>query len=140
MPELLIAIGILGVFALAATRLFYATIRIGHATAQQQDAAGSFDAALGVLRADAWSAPEIAAANETAAKLGNVTWTINSTTLTRDAGDNSRPRTWPIAKGTTFIVVDGTSLVLRVPAAFGERGGDVRLVSQARVLSRLIAP
>ena len=55
-PELLFAIGILAIFALAATRLFHATIRTGHAAAQQQDAANSFDSAVAALRGDAWSA------------------------------------------------------------------------------------
>jgi prepilin-type N-terminal cleavage/methylation domain-containing protein len=137
-PELLMAIGILGIFAVAATQVFQATFRIGHATAQQQDAAASFDSAIGVLRADAWVATEIAAPDPATAKVGKVTWTINDTTLTRDAGDGSRPHSWPMPKGVTFAA-DGGSLVLRVPAADGQRGGEVRMVSQTIMLSRLTA-
>jgi prepilin-type N-terminal cleavage/methylation domain-containing protein len=136
--ELLLAIGVLGVFALAATQLFYATFRISHATAQQQDAAGSFDSALSVLRGDAWTATEITAPDPKTAKLGKVTWTIHETTLTRDAGDGSHPRTWPMPKGLTFAS-DGVSLVLHVPAARGERGGDIKMVSEPLTLSRLTA-
>ena len=144
LAELLVAIGLLGVFALAATQLFHATIRIGHATAQQQDTAGSFDAALNALRGDVWIASEIAATDATAAKLGNVTWTIRDTTLTRVASDGTPPRTWPVPKGTVFITEGGggggVSLVLRLPAADGQRGGDVRMVSETLVRARLTAP
>ena len=139
LTELLFAIGVLSLFAAAATQLFHVTIRTGYATAQQQDAAGSFDSAVAALRGDAWVATEIAAPDPATAKLGKLTWSIKETTLTRDAGDNSRPRTWPIPKGLTFAA-DGPSLVLRVPATSGERGGDVRLVSEILTLSRLTSP
>jgi type II secretory pathway pseudopilin PulG len=134
--ELLIAIGILGIFGLVATQLFYSSFRVSHATAAQQDAAGSFDSAVSVLRSDVWTAPEIAAPDARTAKLGKVTWTIKETTLTRDTGDGARPRTWPMPKGTSFAA-DGAALVLRVPAAAGECGGDVRMVSESQLLSRL---
>lgn len=139
LPELLVAIGLLAVFAVAATRLFHATIRVGHTTAQQQDAASSFDAAMTVLRNDVWTAAAIAVPDPTTAKLGTVTWTINETTLARDAGDGGRQRTWPAPKGSTFVA-DGASLVLRVPSTSGERGGDVRMVSEAAILTALTTP
>ena len=134
--ELLFAIGILGIFGLLATQVFYGSFRVSRATAQQQDAAGSFDSAVSVLRSDVWTAPEIAAPDPATVKLGKVTWTIKDDTLTRDAGDDSRPRTWPMPKGTSFAA-DGAALVLRVPASTGERGGDVRMVSEPLVLQRL---
>jgi type II secretory pathway pseudopilin PulG len=139
--ELLIAIGILGLFGAVATQVFYATFRVSSATAKNQDAAGTFDSAVTALRADAWVAGEIAAPDPATAKLGKVTWTIRDSMLTRDAGgDRDRPGTqphsWPIPAGTTFVA-DGASLILRVPATSGERGGDVRMVSQSLVLSRL---
>jgi type II secretory pathway pseudopilin PulG len=134
--ELLIAIGILGIFGLVATQVFYSSFRVSRTTAEKQDAAGSFDSAVSVLRSDVWTAPEIAAPDPGTAKLGKVTWTIKDTTLTRDTGDGARPRTWPMPKGTSFAA-DGASLVLRVPAATGERGGDVRMVSEPLVLQRL---
>jgi prepilin-type N-terminal cleavage/methylation domain-containing protein len=136
--ELLVAIGLLGFFAVAATQLFRATVRISHTTAQRQDAAGSFETAIGVLRGDAWTAAEIAAPDATTAKLGKVTWTARGETLTRDAGDGSRPRTWPVPAGVTFLA-DNASLVLRVPPAKDERGGDVRMVSESKILSKLSA-
>ena len=102
MLELLFAIGILGIFALAATQVFHAAVRVSHASAQQQDAAVSFESAVGVLRGDAWVANEIAAPDPGTAKLGKITWTIKETTLTRDDGDGSRPRTWPMLKGVTL--------------------------------------
>jgi prepilin-type N-terminal cleavage/methylation domain-containing protein len=139
--ELLIAIGILGIFAAVATQVFYATFRVGAASAKNQDAAGTFDSALSALRADAWVASEIAAPDPATAKLAKITWTIKDSVLTRDAGGNpdaagARPRTWPVPAGTTFVA-DGASLILRVPTTSGERGGDVRMASQSLVLSRL---
>jgi type II secretory pathway pseudopilin PulG len=135
--ELLIAIGILAIVGLVATQVFFASFRVSRATAAQQDAAGSFDSAMSVLRSDVWTAAEIAAPDASTAKLGKVTWRINDLMLTRDAGgDGAQSRTWPMPKGTSFVA-DGASLVLRVPAATGERGGDVRMISESQLLSRL---
>ena len=139
--ELLIAIGILGLFAAVATQVFYATFRVGTATAKNQDAAGTFDSAVSALRADVWITGEIAAPDPSTAKLGKITWTIKDSTLLRDPGGDhdapgDHPRTWPLPAGTTFVA-DGASLILRVPTTSGERGGDVRMVSQSLVLSRL---
>jgi len=138
LTELLFALGILAIFGLATTQLFYATFRVGHATAQQQNAASAFDSAVSALRADAWIAPEITTPDPATAKLGELIWTINETTLTRDAGDGARPRTWTAPKGMTFAA-DGASLVLRIPAAPGERGGDLRLISEPMTLAKLVA-
>ncbi len=140
-PELLLAIGVLAIFAAAAAQLFHATFRVSHATAQRQDAAASFDAALAAIRDDAWVATEIAAPDPATAKLGGVTWSVKETTLTRDPGDGRPPRKWPAPNGLTFATEnDGVVLLLRVPAGTGERGGDVRMISQSKMLSRLNAP
>ena len=137
-PELLFAIGVLGIFALAATRLFHSTMRISFAAAEQQDAAGSFESALAALRADAWSAGEIASPDPATARLGKVTWSVKETTLSRDAGDGCRPRTWPAPAGVSFAA-EGATLVLRLPPPkSGERGNrDVRVVRHTLLLSRL---
>jgi len=144
LAELLLALGVLGLFGAAATQLFHTTFRVSHATAQQQDAAASFDAAVAAMRDDAWVASEIAAPDPATAKLGKVTWSVKDQTLTRDAGDD-RSRTWPAPTGLTFAA-DGGALVLRVPAGSGggaggrERGGDVRMISEPNLLSRLNSP
>jgi prepilin-type N-terminal cleavage/methylation domain-containing protein len=144
--ELLLAIGVLAIFAAAATQLFHLTFRVSHATAQRQDAVASFDSALTAMRDDAWVATEIAASDPATAKLGKVTWSVKETKLTRDAGDGRPARMWPAPKGLTFATDnDGVALLLRVPASAGggERGGgggDVRMISQPRMLSRLTPP
>ena len=142
--ELLLALGMLSIFAIAATQVFYATFRAGNAAAASQDAAGTFDSAVSALRADVWMAGDIAAPDPATAKLGQVTWKIDHARLTRDAGGDhdrpgAQPRTWPIPTGTSFVA-DGASLILRVPSTNGERGGDVRMISQPLVLSRLSPP
>jgi prepilin-type N-terminal cleavage/methylation domain-containing protein len=140
-PELLLAIGVLAIFAAAAAQLFHATFRVSHATAQRQDAAASLDSAVAAMRDDAWIATELATPDESTAKLGNVTWAVKETTLTRDAGDGQPTRSWPAPKGLTFAAEDdGAALLLRVPAGPGERGGDIRMISQAKLLSRLTPP
>ncbi|MEA2736608.1 MAG: hypothetical protein QOE14_3059 [Humisphaera sp.] len=136
LTELLIAIGDLGLFGAAAGKVLHATMRVGYFSALQQDEAGSFDSAAGALRDDAWSAAEMAAPNPQTAKLGKIIWTIDDTKLTRDAGDAAPRRSWTVPSGVTFAV-DGPALVLRVPAKPGERSSDVRMVSEAILLSRL---
>ena len=138
-PELLFALGILGVFALAATQLFYATMRVSRNSAEQMDAAGSFDSAVAALRADAWAAREIATPSENTAKLDKVTWTISDTTLMRDAGgdgDGATLRRWEIPPGATFSG-EPAAIVFRVPRTKSERGGDIQMVSQPLVLAKL---
>jgi prepilin-type N-terminal cleavage/methylation domain-containing protein len=142
-PELLLAIGVLAIFSAAATQLFHVTFRVSHATAERQDAAASFETAVAAMRDDAWVAAEIAAPDPATAKLGKVTWSVKETTLTRDAGDGRAPRTWPAPKGMTFATEnEGVALLLRVPADAGARGrgGDVRMISQSKMLSRLTPP
>jgi prepilin-type N-terminal cleavage/methylation domain-containing protein len=139
-PELLFALGILGVFALTATQLFYATMRVSRNSAEHMDAAASFDSAVAALRADAWSAGEIATPNDNIAKLGNITWTISGTTLMRDADNGvdggATPRRWEVPPGGTFTA-EPAAVVFHVPRTKSERGGDVRMVSQPLVLEKL---
>jgi prepilin-type N-terminal cleavage/methylation domain-containing protein len=134
--ELLIALGVLALFAVAATQLFYATMRLSRTSAERQDAASQFDSAVGALRADVWSAGEIAAPDSSTARVGNVTWTVKDHTLTRDAGDSEPQRRWEVPPGVTFAA-EPAALVLRVARSPGEPGGDVRMVSQSLVLARL---
>lgn len=136
MPELLLALGILGVFALAATQLFYATMRVSRNAAEQQDAAGSLDSAVATLRADVWSAGEIATPDASTANVGTVTWRIKDSALTRDAGDDAAPKRWDIPPGATFSA-ERAAIVLHVPRTKSERGGDVRMISQSLVLAKL---
>ena len=141
--ELLLALGVLGLFAAAATQLFHATFRVNHSMAKQQDAANSFESALAVMRADAWVAADIATPDEATAKLGTVTWTVRDGVMARDAGDGGAVRTWPAptpapgAEAPGFVfATEGGVLVLRVPRV----SGDVRMISQVNTLSRLTAP
>ena len=137
-PEILFAIGILAVFSLTATRLFHSTMRIGHAAAEQQDAAGSFDSALSALRADVWTSRKIASPDAATVQAGDVKWSVNETTLARDAGDGSMPRTWQVPAGLTFAA-DGARLVLRLPRPKNSDrdAPDVVMVSQPLLLARL---
>jgi type II secretory pathway pseudopilin PulG len=134
--ELLVALGLLAVFAIAATRLFQATMRVGRSAADAADAAASLDTASTALRADAWAAEEINVPNPTTAKLGPATWTIRGERLTRAAG-NEPPRHWPAPPGVTFAADPPAVLVLRLPGSDPSKDGELRLVSQKQLLARL---
>ena len=134
--ELLIAIGVLAVFAAAATQLFYATMRVNRTSAERQDAAGTFDAAVAAMRADAWTAPQITSPDDGTARLGKVTWTAEDSTLTRDAGDGQPARRWELPSRVTFAG-EPAAVVMRLAPALNVRGGDVRMVSQPLLLARM---
>jgi prepilin-type N-terminal cleavage/methylation domain-containing protein len=139
MPEMLIALLLVGLVMTLAARLFQSTIRAGQSTAAARDAAGSLDAALAVLRADVWGAASVdIAANSASATIHrqpDVTWSIADSTLTR-RGNRLPPRIWTIPAGANFAS-DGADLVLRFPRDRSQAGGEVRLVSQPRLIKGL---
>jgi type II secretory pathway pseudopilin PulG len=135
--ELLFVLGLLGIVAILATKLFTATIRLGQDATQAQNHAATLDSISAVLRSDLWAAAkfEVAADGRRATIAGGkeeVTWSIDGETMTRLEKDSPTPRRWSIAKETTFDA-DGAMLVLRLPAG----GGEARFVRQTQILARL---
>jgi hypothetical protein len=137
--ELLIVLSLYALISLAGGRLFNAAIRTGSGTAGAQNAAATTESALTVLRADAWSAAEIAPAGASVTLrpggggTSTITWTSAGATLTRHV-PGTPDRQWPIGTGVTFSV-DGPSLVLHLAASKRVQASDVRLVSELRLLS-----
>jgi type II secretory pathway pseudopilin PulG len=135
--ELLFVIGLLAIVALIATKLFGATIRLGHDTAETQNHAATLESLSTVLRSDMWGSTKFDLADEgrgVTIKLPGertIAWSIADETLTRREKDGP-PRRWAIAKETVFAA-DGPLLVLRLPAG----GGEARFASEVQLIARL---
>jgi type II secretory pathway pseudopilin PulG len=132
MVEMLFLLIMLGVFALAASKLFYVNITAARKTAEAQNAIASFEAGLSAMRADVWNAREIAEPGSnvievTTPKL-TVMWTIEGDQLVRqeDTGD---VRKWTAPPGLT-IAAAKSRVVVRSPAGRESRGGEAWLASR----------
>jgi type II secretory pathway pseudopilin PulG len=135
--ELLFVIGLLAIVALIATKLFGATIRLGHDTAEAQNHAATLESLITAIRSDMWGAAKFETADEGRTVTLNlpgertIAWSIADETITRTEKDGP-PRRWAIAKGTIFAA-DGSLLVLRLPAD----GGEARFASERELIARL---
>jgi len=144
LTELLVVLIMLGFVALAGGRLFNAAIRLGHSSAQVQNTAATFDAALATLRADVWSAASLDAdGSRIVIHPGggggkNIVWSSAGGLLVRDLDDGA-PRQWPIGTDVTFRS-DGPALVIHVGGTRSVESGDIRLVSQLQLLTRMQKP
>lgn len=148
LTEMLIVLILMGFFALAASRLFYATVTLSRTAAQSENNSASFESALSALRSDVWRATKI---DEDDGKglvhltIGDqvIMWTIgkvwrdgpNGTPIqspfpeisrVEDTGDH---RSWPSPPGAT-LASEKSRVVLRVPAAQGTRAAEFWLSSQ----------
>jgi len=136
--ELLCMLLMFGLIALAGGRLFESAIRMSHSGAETQNDNAAFDAAVGVLRSDTWSATQFDVAEDRAATLKlpgdrKITWTLKDGSLTRS--DGAQTLRWSVSPGITFAI-DGPALVLRIPQTKTMKGGEVRVVSQIQLLAR----
>src|SRR5439155_3480766 len=61
MTEMLFVLVVLGFVAAQGGRLFSATIRLAHASAEAQNTAATTESAINALRGDAWSADRFSA-------------------------------------------------------------------------------
>jgi prepilin-type N-terminal cleavage/methylation domain-containing protein len=126
MIEIMVALALLAVFALIASRLFTASIRVIGRSSQQIDAMVRFDGMMRALRADVWSAERIEEVADGSLRLrspvaGDVRWTIDTEgRFTRTAaGEELRvfPSITPGARfarlgGAVAVVVQGEPIVL----------------------------
>jgi prepilin-type N-terminal cleavage/methylation domain-containing protein len=140
LTELLIVLILLGFVALAGGRLFSAAIRLGHDSAETQNHAAAFDAMIGSLRSDVWSAASVEADGGRAvvhpAGVGPaVTWSSAGGVIVRDP-DGGEPRQWAVGSDVTFAL-DGPALVVHVPQTRAVAGGELRLVNEVQLLSRM---
>jgi prepilin-type N-terminal cleavage/methylation domain-containing protein len=128
--EMLSAMILLSALALVATKLFTSTILLTTKFANARDTMVSTDAALAVLRGDAWSARKIETPDANTAKLTLdndrvVLWTISGDHLTRRQGDSERHWTTPPKASFTS---DAISLSLN----------EIRMTSQTPLLRSLV--
>jgi prepilin-type N-terminal cleavage/methylation domain-containing protein len=143
--ELLIVLILFAVFALLEARLFHSTMKLSFRATRSQNDTAAFDSGVAVMRADVWGAGSIKVIDPqrlviTRGRPGvaeEITWSIAGTDLVR--GDGQRASHWPIPPGCTFAA-DGPAVVLAVAESSGQRGGQVRLVNESQLVTRLTAP
>jgi len=118
MIEILVALGLLTVFALLATRLFVASMRTIDQSSQRIDTLIRFDGMMRALRADVWSATAIDRVTENTlivktGDAGTVRWTIGPHgELTRTAnGQAARTFTLPVS-GANFAQLGAAVVVV----------------------------
>jgi hypothetical protein len=125
-------------FALIAGRLFHATVKLSHETAEGQNAAASFNSAIAALRSDVWAARDITVNDPQTATMtlgdGKVIWTIAGTALTRTQGTDADH--WEAPAGAAFSV-DGAALVLSAPDSRSSRGGEIRCFIEMRIINAI---
>ena len=138
--ELLIAIGLIGVFMIVSARLFTTMIRLSQQSHETEARIARFDSAIRMLRGDAWSATEIsldAAGGLTFADgEKSVVWRSDDagTMLRSETINGTVPRVqnWPELGGRLQFRAEGPVLVIVADEHSG-RGGELRIVSQVRL-------
>lgn len=124
--ELLFVLGMLGVFALLMTRVFYSSFGIMHKAGFAQRDALRFDAATAALRHDVGNATQISVISPAELSINQadgstVQWSANRNALIRTAGGT--PQQWMLGEPISFAARGG--LMLLCPG----HGGDASAVS-----------
>ena len=138
MVEMLLALILIGVFALSATKLFSATMKLSRNTAAAQNTAASFNSALAALRADVWRARKIETLDRgivilTLADM-QVQWSIDEQIMrSKESGDQ---RVWEPPTGTS-LHADATKVILRVPPTTQAAGGEIWVASQPLLIEKM---
>ena len=140
LTEMLVALGILSIFALAGTRLFHSTMRLSHDTAEEQNSIAAFDSAIASLRADVWTATGIEATADRVTLKGPsgqaIEWSYSGGKLKRTVTGLSSSE-WPLSDAVVFSS-DETSLVIRIPETKSRRSTEISFASEVPLVQRLI--
>ncbi len=140
MIELLLLIIILSVFSLISARLFTSIMKLNHNASQAHTRTVRFDSAMRMLRADAWTASEMSAANQVVTlKMsggGQVEWRVDkdgSMIRASRAGGKEELLRWRAEVPGMRLAVEGTRVVMRIPESSRARGAQLELVNQRRL-------
>lgn len=111
--EIIIAMALLTVFALLATRLFVSSMRSIEQSGEQINLVIRFDGMLRALRGDIWSGTSIGRVTHNALIVqtrdaGDVRWTIDPDGRITRSTDHEAPRSFPpAAPGAHFAQIGG---------------------------------
>jgi hypothetical protein len=145
---MLVVLGLLGVFAVVATRLIHTTLGLYREAGRVEDEAQWVDAAVRQLRRDVWSAGEVTLQGTQAVTVstggtGAVEWRVDPQgALVRSALVRSAPgggdgagatRRWPEVGGRLTFAWDGVALTVRGADRGADRAGGIRMVSQMKL-------
>jgi hypothetical protein len=141
---MLVAIALLGAFAIVATRLIHTTLGLYREAGRVEVEARWIDLATQQLRSDVWSARQITTQGAqsltigttgTGADGGDVTWQVAADgalvrTAPGPAGDVQR---WPEIGARLSLEWDGIALTVRGADKGVDRAGGVRMISQVKL-------
>lgn len=135
-PEMLVALVLMGIFALAAAQLFHAVFVLSRDTVRLQNTTASFNSAVAVMRSDVWRAREIKTDNTGAIVLtigqSSVRWTVDAEHMTRsDASGSAKTWTPPTAMSA---VMRPESVVLRIAGTKNSPAGEIWLPREAALV------
>jgi prepilin-type N-terminal cleavage/methylation domain-containing protein len=135
--EIMVAISLLAVFALIATKLLVLGIKVPHEVGEQRDAIVRFDSVVTRLRDDVWQARSIKSPDEKTLEIqtdssGAVTWRIEAGAVLRTGADAKQTQRWELKEKLGFSG-DGAGMVLNVAENAG-RTGKIQMLSERMLL------
>jgi len=146
---MLVAISLLAVFAVVATRLIHTTLGLYDQAGRVDAEARWTDGAMRQLRADAWSAKDITTSTQGTRSLtidagggaGAVAWRVDPDgALVRTApgaggtgGPTADAQRWPEIGARLSFEWDGTALTVRGADKGADRAGGIRMISQVKL-------
>jgi type II secretory pathway pseudopilin PulG len=140
MIEMLLLLLILSVFALISARLFTSVMKLNYNASQAHTRTVRFDSAMRMLRADAWTASEMSAANQVVtlkmAEGGAVDWSVDkdgTIVRTSRAGGKEDVLRWSADVGGISLAVEGPRVVVRIPDSSRTSGTELGLINQRRL-------
>jgi type II secretory pathway pseudopilin PulG len=143
MIAMMVAIGLLGVFAVVATHLMQTTMKLYREAGSADAYARGVESATRLLRADAWAARRVTVAGEHSVTLErddarSVVWQVDAegNLLRTPAGVAETidpPARWPEIGRRMSFASDGTCLLVRGMDRGADRAGGIRMTSQVMV-------
>ena len=138
--ELMIAIALFGMFTVVAIQLIASSLRITTQVSLAEQSHRAFDAAVGRLRADVWTASKIDVLGPSGVTLElgrgeTVTWSVAADgsfvrTESPPGGGYPGRQAWPTASDRVSFRAEPATLVLDVRTRRGFDNGTYRLASQ----------
>ncbi len=139
--EMLVAIGLLGLFILVSGKLFSTTLRLTHASHTATGTVAAFESCVRALRSDVWSATEMMPLAGGGMRIVRgdgavISWTTDADGALTRRGDDSHPepeRRWPALSKRLTMHPDAGGLIVRA------LDGEIYLISPV-MLARAGAP
>jgi hypothetical protein len=138
---MLVALSLLGVFAVVSTRLIYTTLALYREAGRVDAEARSMDAATSQLRADVWSARQVTPQGPQSVTIDTgpggaaVAWRVEAdgTLVRAGPGAGIELRRWPEVGARLSFAWDGVALTVRGADRGADRAGGMRMASQVKL-------